>query len=593
MALANVSNANFSGSTPTQIVACGISSSSGGNNWIAVGLATPTGIILNLVDSTTYVNIVTPLTLPSTVGYIFSYIGFNSVIGALNFAITNGTSTILYNTNIGLFITTGRFITEGDLTQLTETNMTTLPSPITTVNDLTSDGGAHIYFVTTNSTGTNFAEQWTFPTFGGSSAVYAQVGSITFNPLSSDPNTFTTTLYDRPNKFYYAVASMLGAVPTLVVVKIAESTFSISSTLNLGAITAPSLPVNSSAIDCSFMYLVQTTGAGLVVTKIDLSTFAVVNSLTIAGTTSTFITAQSSAVLLPDHLLIAAYDTSTTVSHIFDVNTDTFTQVDDLTVTGATSVQGLLSTFDNNGYTTMQPDTLYKFSGTTPGGSGQYQGGGGNNTQGVPPNYGLPTTLCTGCETVIPDTQSVCSLVGDQLVILNIINNTDCNIDVEWQSYNQAPFSCQKVYYQTVTANNNGQVQSYVSHPWKFYLNNTNQLIFQLPPLSGNTTVTFNCNSTVVSTSPIILAIYPAIADSGDTITIYGYGFTGVTSISINGTPVTTYTILNDNAIQILIPVGATTGRIQLNGSFGSVSSPEDAIVHPPYAPELTQVVVV
>ena len=136
------------------------------------------------------------------------------------------------------------------------------------------------------------------------------------------------------------------------------------------------------------------------------------------------------------------------------------------------------------------------------------------------PNYGIPTSTCTSCETPIQRTQFYCSVVGHQVAFVNVFNNTDCNIDFWWDSYNQLPYSCQPVYYITVTANNSFQIQSYVTHPFKFYLNNSNQLIYELPPLTGNTTVTFNCGSTTVVTTPIIFSVYPPALNVGETLII-------------------------------------------------------------------------
>jgi hypothetical protein len=594
MALANVNNNSYTG--VTQIVLTGISSSSGQINWLVVGTVTASGVTLSLIDSVTYTNIVTPLMLPSSAGFSFSYIGIGNSNEIVDIAITDGTQTIFYQTNVGLFITSSPLLPPQDLTQFTSTNSFTLAAPAQTVTNLTVSDGCRTgcvnqtYVTTLNSGGTESAQQYARP--DGFPGTWTLLSTITFNP-ATDPNTFTSMLYDRPNEYLYIFASKLVATPELVIVKIPISTFASYATLDLGPLTTNG-PANSTAIDCSYMYLVQSSPSGLLITKIDLATFSVLTTLTV-GSSATLTTANNSATLLPHHLIINAYDTGLNTSYVFDIDTDTFTLVDTLTLpVGATSVQGYGSTFNGYGFTTTQPNMFYQYSGLVAGGSGQYQGGGGGNQQGVPPNYGLPTSACTACETPIPQEIFTCSLVGTQQVFLNMTNNTNCNIDVWWTSYNQQPYHCQPVYYLTLTSNSSSthQLIAYVTHVFKFYLNNSNQLIYELPPLTGNTNVVFNCGSTSVTTVPIIFSVYPPALAVGETMIIYGVGFTTATSVDVNGISAS-FTILSDGAIKIVIPVGATTGRVTVTTPGGTATSPEDATITPPYAPEFTQTVTV
>jgi hypothetical protein len=75
----------------------------------------------------------------------------------------------------------------------------------------------------------------------------------------------------------------------------------------------------------------------------------------------------------------------------------------------------------------------------------------------------------------------------------------------------------------------------------------------------------------VVNPSPEVTAFSPAdSACVGDVITLSGSGFTNVSSISFNGTPATTFTVVDDFTITVTVPAGATSGGITLtDGSTG------------------------
>ncbi|MBK7852321.1 MAG: lamin tail domain-containing protein [Bacteroidetes bacterium] len=76
-----------------------------------------------------------------------------------------------------------------------------------------------------------------------------------------------------------------------------------------------------------------------------------------------------------------------------------------------------------------------------------------------------------------------------------------------------------------------------------------------------------------VNPTPDVFTFLPAdSACIGDVITLSGSGLLNVTAISFNGTPATTFTIVDDFTITVTVPAGATTGSLSLtDGSTGCV----------------------
>jgi uncharacterized protein (TIGR03437 family) len=64
----------------------------------------------------------------------------------------------------------------------------------------------------------------------------------------------------------------------------------------------------------------------------------------------------------------------------------------------------------------------------------------------------------------------------------------------------------------------------------------------------------------------------PSVGVVGETVAIVGYGLTGATSVTFNGTPAS---IVYDAATVIYakVPAGATTGKVQIVTSSGTLTS--------------------
>jgi hypothetical protein len=77
----------------------------------------------------------------------------------------------------------------------------------------------------------------------------------------------------------------------------------------------------------------------------------------------------------------------------------------------------------------------------------------------------------------------------------------------------------------------------------------------------------------VLAKTPEIESLTPVEGKTGEQITVKGLFFTDVQSVSVNGTAVATYTVVSPTELKLTIPAGATTGKIKVTTSIGSVES--------------------
>lgn len=77
-----------------------------------------------------------------------------------------------------------------------------------------------------------------------------------------------------------------------------------------------------------------------------------------------------------------------------------------------------------------------------------------------------------------------------------------------------------------------------------------------------------------VTPIPTITSFDKSLVAEGSTLVITGLDFTDVNAINFNGTTALTFTVDSDTQITMIVPVGATTGTIEIFNSFGkSVTS--------------------
>ncbi len=101
----------------------------------------------------------------------------------------------------------------------------------------------------------------------------------------------------------------------------------------------------------------------------------------------------------------------------------------------------------------------------------------------------------------------------------------------------------------------------------------------------GNRTVSSNNLTSVTGVSaiyltatenaapPTVLLFTPSAREIGGNVTIRGSLFTGVTSISFNGTNQPVFTVVNDTLINTTVPLGANTGTVSVTNAFGTGTS--------------------
>lgn len=80
---------------------------------------------------------------------------------------------------------------------------------------------------------------------------------------------------------------------------------------------------------------------------------------------------------------------------------------------------------------------------------------------------------------------------------------------------------------------------------------------------------TVNASASISTYPPIrIQGFSPSSGNTGDTVTLNGYGFSGATAVSF-GTTVTLPILLNDSLLRVIVPANAPTNRITVTGLSG------------------------
>jgi Putative phage tail protein len=98
--------------------------------------------------------------------------------------------------------------------------------------------------------------------------------------------------------------------------------------------------------------------------------------------------------------------------------------------------------------------------------------------------------------------------------------------------------------------------------------------VYQISALLGRGYVgAATLTPSVVAAVPIITDFAPRAGTIGDTVRVYGSGFTGTTALSINGTAVTGLTVVSDTQATGVVGVGTTTGAIVLTTPGGTATS--------------------
>lgn len=77
-----------------------------------------------------------------------------------------------------------------------------------------------------------------------------------------------------------------------------------------------------------------------------------------------------------------------------------------------------------------------------------------------------------------------CSTLGDAAAGLVVNNDCTESIDLWWVDY-----GCAEQFYQTVASGSSATQPSFVTHPWRLRLADAGRVVKEIPPLTGDTTV--------------------------------------------------------------------------------------------------------
>ena len=73
--------------------------------------------------------------------------------------------------------------------------------------------------------------------------------------------------------------------------------------------------------------------------------------------------------------------------------------------------------------------------------------------------------------------------------------------------------------------------------------------------------------------APLVASFVPVAAAVGNPVTLTGTGFIGAYAVSFNGTPATEFTVISGTQITAIVPVGATSGPIDVATPSGTGTS--------------------
>jgi hypothetical protein len=80
---------------------------------------------------------------------------------------------------------------------------------------------------------------------------------------------------------------------------------------------------------------------------------------------------------------------------------------------------------------------------------------------------------------------------------------------------------------------------------------------------------------------PHVRKFKPTKGAVGTVVTIAGTSLSGATDVAFDGTPATTFTVVDDETITATVPAGATTGKVSVTGPNGVGLSPHRFTVTP------------
>ncbi|MFD1873758.1 IPT/TIG domain-containing protein [Hymenobacter bucti] len=80
--------------------------------------------------------------------------------------------------------------------------------------------------------------------------------------------------------------------------------------------------------------------------------------------------------------------------------------------------------------------------------------------------------------------------------------------------------------------------------------------------------------SILTTATPVVAGVSPSSGVPGTVVTITGTNLAGTTGVTFNGVPTTSLTVTSSNSVTAYVPVGATTGAVQVVSPTSAVTSP-------------------
>ncbi len=87
---------------------------------------------------------------------------------------------------------------------------------------------------------------------------------------------------------------------------------------------------------------------------------------------------------------------------------------------------------------------------------------------------------------------------------------------------------------------------------------------------------------TVTLPVPTMTALAPTSGIAGATVTLTGTNLTGATAVAFNGTPASSFTVVSATQVNVVVPVGAATGKVTVTTPGGTATSSGSFTVTPP-----------
>ncbi len=89
----------------------------------------------------------------------------------------------------------------------------------------------------------------------------------------------------------------------------------------------------------------------------------------------------------------------------------------------------------------------------------------------------------------------------------------------------------------------------------------------------GNGDVVFTVDAAAGPTGPTVASFTPSVGAVGATVVLTGTGLTGVTGVTVNGTPVTSFLPLSPTSLSFVVGAGTTTGLVRVTAAAGIATS--------------------